>query len=69
MVRTRAADIMGKKLMFKERYTLEIRGEAFNLTNRVNFNTPNVTFGSPAFDRVTSAGDAPIVQYATRILF
>jgi len=58
-----------KRFVFKEMYTLEIRGEAFNLPNRVNFNPPNVSFGSPAFGRVTSAGDARIVQYAARILF
>ena len=58
-----------KKFQFGERYTLEIRGEAFNFLNRANFNGPNATFGSPAFGRITSAMDGRIVQYAARFLF
>jgi hypothetical protein len=38
----------------REKTTLELRAEAFNLTNTANFSTPNSTVGSPQFGQITS---------------
>ncbi len=48
---------------------LELRAEAFNVTNRVNFGAPNGTFGSAAFGTITTALDPRVIQLAVRFLF
>jgi hypothetical protein len=48
---------------------LEFRAEFFNLFNRVNFNEPNGQFGTPNFGRVSSAGDARVVQFGLKLWF
>ena len=58
-----------RRFTFHERYTLEVRGEAFNLLNRTNFFAPNTTFGSPSFGIITSSDAARVVQYAAKIQF
>jgi Carboxypeptidase regulatory-like domain len=42
-----------KVITYKERYNLEIRGEAFALTNTPQFANPGTTLGSPTFGYVT----------------
>lgn len=49
--------------------TADLRAEAFNLFNTVNYNNPNGSFGSAAFGQITSAGDPRIVQLAVRVGF
>ena len=44
-----------RKFQISERINLELRGEAFNLTNTPHFDNPNTTFGSPSFGEVTTA--------------
>ena len=58
-----------RRFEFRERFAFEIRGEAFNLFNRTNFDPPNSSFGSPSFGIVTSAQPARVVQYAAKIQF
>jgi hypothetical protein len=58
-----------RNLRFAERVNLQIRAEAFNATNRVNFADPNTTIGSPAAGTITSAGDARILQFGARLTF
>ncbi|MBI1897857.1 MAG: hypothetical protein HYS04_15205 [Acidobacteria bacterium] len=58
-----------RNLRFNERLNLQIRAEAFNATNRVNFAGPNTTIGSPAAGTITSAGDARIIQLGVRLTF
>jgi hypothetical protein len=48
---------------------LEVRAEAFNLTNTPAFLPPNTTLGSAAFGTITSAGDPRVVQLAMKFLF
>ena len=43
-----------KNIRFTERYQVELRGEAFNLTNRVTFGSPASTFGNSNFGQITS---------------
>ena len=49
--------------------TLEFRWEIFNLLNRVNFDLPNRTFGSPNFGRIFSAKSPREMQFAGRLGF
>ena len=64
----------------REAYTLEIRGEAFNLTNSFRAGVPlpsllagasgvNTTFGTPTFGQITSALDPRIIQLAAKFSF
>lgn len=48
---------------------LELRVEAFNVTNTPALGAPNGTFGSAAFGTITSAGDPRVVQVAAKLLF
>ncbi len=41
-------------ITFRERYNVEIRGEAFAITNTPQFANPGTTLGSPNFGRITS---------------
>jgi hypothetical protein len=50
-------------------FTADLRAEAFNLFNTVNYGQPNGTFGSASFGQITSAGDPRIIQLAVRIGF
>ncbi|HVW05492.1 MAG TPA: carboxypeptidase regulatory-like domain-containing protein [Vicinamibacterales bacterium] len=50
-------------------FTTDLRAEAFNLFNTVNYGQPNGTFGSASFGQITSAGDPRIIQLAVRIGF
>ena len=48
---------------------LELRFEAFNVTNTPTWGAPNGVLGSPAFGSITSALDPRVVQVAARLLF
>ncbi len=48
---------------------LEIRAEAFNLTNTTPFGAPNGVFGSAVFGTITSAGDPRVIQLALKFVF
>jgi outer membrane receptor protein involved in Fe transport len=51
-----------------ERARLQFRSEFFNAFNNVNLGRPNGTFGS-RMGRITTAGDARIIQFALKLLF
>ncbi len=67
----------------RERYNLEVRGEAFNVINKVNYLAPasstgvpgisssgiNLNANSASFGRITSAGDPRILQIAMKLSF
>lgn len=53
----------------KERIRLQIRGEFFNLLNRVNFGLPGSTVNTPTYGVISSAGDARVIQLAMRLAF
>ena len=48
---------------------LEVRVEAFNLTNTTPFGTPNGAFGAAAFGTITTAGDPRVFQLAVKFVF
>jgi hypothetical protein len=48
---------------------LEVRAEAFNVTNTPPFGAPNGSFGSPAFGTITTAADPRVIQLAVKVTF
>ena len=66
-----------KEFRFTERLRLELRGEAFNATNNVNYNNPNTSFAPNAqgvntnalFGRITSSLEARRIQLGLRLTF
>ncbi|MCI0418873.1 MAG: TonB-dependent receptor, partial [Acidobacteria bacterium] len=59
----RTADVMlGKIFTLAERFRLELRAEAFNVTNTPPLGNPNGSFGTTAFGTITSAGDPRVFE-------
>jgi hypothetical protein len=55
---------------FRERVRLEIRGEAFNVFNNVNFALPNATLTSASFGVISSTLAPPrVLQLAAKLTF
>jgi hypothetical protein len=48
---------------------LDVRVEAFNITNTPPLGVPNGVFGSAAFGTITSAGDPRVIQLALKFQF
>jgi hypothetical protein len=64
------ADLMvAKTFRVSERTGLEVRGEAFNVSNTPPLNDPNGSFGSAAFGSITSAGNPRVFEFAARLSF
>jgi hypothetical protein len=51
------------------RTSLELRVEAFNLTNTPPLGAPNTVAGTPGFGAITSAGDPRVLQLAAKVAF
>ncbi|MFT3744272.1 MAG: carboxypeptidase regulatory-like domain-containing protein [Pyrinomonadaceae bacterium] len=59
-----------KNIPLSERLRMQIRGEAFNLTNRANFfSGQQLNIASTTFGRITSTFGQRIVQFVARIEF
>jgi hypothetical protein len=54
---------------YAEKHRVELRGEVFNLLNRVNLGNPTTSRTSAIFGRITSAGDPRILQLGLRYSF
>jgi hypothetical protein len=48
---------------------LELRVEAFNLTNTPPLGAPAAVLGAPGFGSITSAGDPRVVQLGVKLSF
>ncbi len=48
---------------------LQVRLEAFNLLNHVNFDLPDNFFGSPTFGRILSAGSPRRIQIGAKVIW
>ncbi|MCU1335262.1 MAG: hypothetical protein JWO19_843, partial [Bryobacterales bacterium] len=61
-----------RSFKIRERATLQLRGEAFNLPNKANFANPGSSlFSTSSFGVITSTGtyDPRIIQLAMKLLF
>jgi len=64
------ADVMiGKTFRITERFSLEFRAEAFNVSNTPPLNDPNGIFGSAAFGSITSAGNPRDFEFVLKVHF
>ena len=60
---------LSKQFYFGERTALQLRWEAFNVTNHPNFKTPNVNIDTLAGGTITTAKDPRIMQLGARLQF
>lgn len=60
---------IAKKVTVRERVSIQFRTEFFNLTNTVNFASPNNILGNPNFGRILSSRPARQIQFGLRIQF
>ena len=58
-----------KHIRFGPRASIDLRAEAFNVINRVNYDLPDAFFGSPTFGRILSAGSPRRFQFGVRTVF
>jgi hypothetical protein len=64
------ADLMiGKTFPIREKVNLELRAEAFNVTNTPPLADPNGSFGSAAFGSITSAGNPRVFELVGKLRF
>ena len=64
------ADLMiGKTFRINERFNLEFRAEAFNVSNTPPLNDPNGSFGSAAFGSITAAGNPRDFEFVAKLRF
>ena len=68
-----AADVedatLMKNFVFKERKSLQIRLEAYGVTNSPQWGNPNTSFGSSTFGQITSAGGNRSLQVAAKFYY
>ena len=66
----RAGDIMlGKTFAITERFRMEFRAEAFNVTNTPPLGPPNGSFGTTAFGTITTALDPRVFEFVLKLHF
>jgi hypothetical protein len=60
---------IGKTFRLTERFNLEFRAEAFNVSNTPPLNDPNGSFGSAAFGSITAAGNPRVFEFVGKLHF
>jgi hypothetical protein len=66
----KTVDVMaGKTFTITERFWMEFRAEAFNLTNTPSFGNPNGNFGSGGFGSITTALDPRVFELVAKLQF
>jgi hypothetical protein len=60
---------LSKAFLVRERHSLQVRGDAFNVLNKPNFSAPNNTLTSPAFGKITGAASGRIMQVSMKYTF
>lgn len=59
-----------KDFRVMEQWRIQLRAEAFNLMNSVQFGTPGTAYGTPQFGVVSSQANTPrVVQFAAKVIF
>lgn len=61
--------VLSKRFRVAERKDLQLRWEAFNVLNHVNYNNPSTDLSSGVFGKITSAGTARYMQLALKFNF
>ncbi len=60
---------LSKDFPLPEKFTLELRGEFFNVFNHANFRNPDAGTADSTFGRVSSAADPRLIQVAGRLVW
>jgi len=60
---------LSRAFRVRERQRVEIRGEAFNVQNRVNFNNPTGALNSSVFGKIQADRAPRIMQFAIKYVF
>ncbi len=58
-----------RNFRFREKATLQFRGEFLNALNHTNLSTPNASFGNAAFGSITAARAARVMQIGMNLRF
>lgn len=58
-----------RTIRFTESFNLQLRAEAFNIFNWVNYGNPNTTLGNALFGQITTARDPRIIQFGIKLNF
>ncbi|PWT99920.1 MAG: TonB-dependent receptor [Terriglobia bacterium] len=58
-----------REFRYRERATLQARGEAFNVLNHPNFGAPNANISSATFGQIRTARDPRILQASMKVVF
>jgi hypothetical protein len=58
-----------RHIIVRDRYDLDLRGEAFNSFNRANFNNPGATIGTATAGVISGTQPARIMQVALKLVF
>jgi hypothetical protein len=58
-----------KSTQVSERMNVQLRAEAFNLLDRVNYDQPDNYVGNPSFGAILSAGSPRRIQLGLKLLF
>jgi hypothetical protein len=60
---------LSKVFRLRERLEVELRADAFNIFNNVEFSNPDTNIGDPNFGQVSNTADPRIVQLALHLKF
>jgi hypothetical protein len=63
---------LAKRFRLSDRFTAELRADAFNAFNHANFANPNGTFGQATFGQVTGTNGSytpRLVRFGARLMF
>ena len=60
---------VSRNFPFKERYTLHVRADFFNIMNHANWNGPSTGITSSTFGQITSFGGPRLIQMALKLNF
>jgi hypothetical protein len=61
--------VLIKRIFLREAMNIELRAEAFNVTNTPPLAAPNIVVGSPGFGSITAAGDPRVFQLGAKFNF
>jgi len=60
---------LSRNFPFRERYTLHVRADFFNIMNHANWNGPSTGITSSTFGQITSFGGPRLIQLALKLNF